>query len=147
MAKIIPITETLVLDHCWVCENSVNDFEEFEQHHILPKHLGGADGPTVTLCNGCHKKVHDSAEALYKGKQKLPFKEQGARERCLYLATIICRGRIAVESQGGFNKRFVYTSILSYEEHELLVSLAKYYGKSQKELIRFALNFLANKTF
>ncbi len=41
---------------CFFCgeENSV----VLEEHHIIPRSLGGENGPTVVLCANCHKKLH-----------------------------------------------------------------------------------------
>lgn len=142
-----PITETMLLDYCYVCQRRKDSMSGWEEHHIVPRHLGGSKGPTITLCGTCHTQTHDTANALYKGKTYLPFKDQHARERCLYLATVIVKARLSVEAQGNLNKRYVYTDVFTYQEHELLVKLGKHYSKGQKDLIRFALQFLAKHTF
>ncbi len=145
---VSPITSTLYLDHCWVCHVQRDGFTTFEEHHVVPCHLGGTNGPVVSLCDGCHTKVHDSATKLYRGVVNLPYREEDRRARCLYLAQVICRAQSALESQGNLNKKFKYSDTFSYEEHELLVSLQRYYGKkSQGELVRYALQMLAKQTF
>lgn len=148
MAQLKPITATLYLDHCWVCHTQRDPYTTFEEHHIVPSHLGGSKGPLVSLCEVCHSKVHTAAANLYKGITQLPYREEACRERCLYLAQVICRAQSALESQGNLNKKFKYSDTFSYEEHELVVSLQRYYGKkSQGELIRYALQMLAKSTF
>lgn len=131
---------------CWVCSKP-KDTLTFEDHHIVPQHLGGKNGPVVLLCGVCHTQVHNSAEALYKGNTHIPFRDAVQREKCLYLATVIVNARLAVEANGGLNKRFVFSTVFTYEEHETLVKLTKHYGMNQPKLIKYALEQLAKRTF
>ena len=57
-ARVPPITSTIVLPHCWVCHLPFEDECEIEHHHVIPSHLGGNLGPTVSLCEICHTKAH-----------------------------------------------------------------------------------------
>jgi len=145
---IQPIVQTLELDYCWVCDVPQKDYPEFEQHHIVPSHLGGNKGPTVTLCEICHTKAHKMAEKLWHSKEYSPYKIPLHHRRCVYLGTVICRARQDLELKGNLNKRYKYSDTFSYQEHELLVKLQTYYNKkSQGALIRFALERLASQTF
>ncbi len=142
------IASTLFLEYCWVCHVSRTDYSEFEQHHVVPSHLGGNLGPTVSLCEICHTKAHKMSEKLWFNKPYEPYKEESHLKRCTYLAVVICRARQQLECQSGFNKRFKYSDTFSYEEHELLIKLQRFYSlKSQGATIRFALNQLSQKTF
>jgi len=141
--NVKPISTTLFLDYCWVCEVSRNKYTEFEEHHVVPSHLGGNLGATVSLCDTCHTKAHKLSEKLWHGKEYHPFSDEQVFNRCLYLAVVICRARYSVEKSSGINKRYKYSDTFTYQEHELIKKLQRYYGsKSQKALIRFALEFL-----
>lgn len=85
----IVITETIEIDHCWVCSSP----EALEEHHLVPRAYGGLKGPTVTLCGTCHSVLH--AES-HKPKNARRFKRdriQGAK--LLYLSEVVFRARIA----------------------------------------------------
>ncbi|WYW02796.1 hypothetical protein Peetri_00208 [Pseudomonas phage vB_PpuM-Peetri] len=42
---------------CWVCPAVAG----LEDHHIIPRHCGGEDGPQVRLCGVCHTAIHNLA--------------------------------------------------------------------------------------
>ncbi len=131
-----------------MCRVARDQYTKFEEHHVVPCHLGGTNGPLVSLCEGCHTKVHDAASKLYKGDTHLPYREEDSRQRCHYLAQVICRAQLALEAQGNLNKKFKFSTSFTYEEHNLMVSLQRYYGKkSQGELVRYAILMLAKATF
>lgn len=64
----------MTLPHCWVCGKRFNDLKVNpgpamrEEHHIIPRAYGGADGPTVSLCDLHHTTLHKIAVALKAGK-------------------------------------------------------------------------------
>lgn len=144
-----PITETLLLDHCWVC--TVSKVEQnvlFEEHHVVPRSYGGENGPTVTLCEHCHGIAHKLAETLYKGGYpKPPYEVPDYRTRSLYLATVICNARLVLDNINDPNKRMVYSGFFTGEEHAKLKRLAKHYRMSQHKLIVYAIAQLHDRTF
>lgn len=147
-SKVPPITSTLFLEQCWVCSVYRTEYSEFEEHHVVPSHLGGNLGPTVSLCEICHTKAHKMAERLWWNKPYKPYSNPQHLERCVYLGVVICRARQQLEMQGGLNKRFKYSDTFSYEEHELLIALKNFYSlRSQGATIRYALKALAKQTF
>jgi hypothetical protein len=87
-------------DLCIFCDDSA-----MEQHHIVPKHLGGPEkGPLVPLCANHHGRLHYYTMKLLSGKtpEEIPFPESQARNNELFLllcqiiidATIIREGNL-----------------------------------------------------
>jgi hypothetical protein len=81
---------------CRVCRAVVPlTFEQ--QHHTIPRAAGGRDGPTVSLCAGCHHDLHRVADMLQHGRAGLASDsvslrfpdDRGARERLLTLARTV----------------------------------------------------------
>lgn len=149
-----PIKTTLILPFCWVCNAQRKDIDAsvapMEEHHIVPRSYGGADGPTVTICPACHTNAHTCGEALFKGNSTLVYKfysDQIKQDRCLYLAEVICRSKaLASKSE---NKRYVYSGFLKAETHKKLRDLVTFYGKkaSQQKIIVLAIEELHKKHF
>lgn len=139
----IPITQTLKLDYCWVCgiENA-----PYEEHHIVPRHCGGANGPTVTLCGGCHSTIHLLADQVKNGNPITNYKKQISRERSLYLATVIANSELLIQISPE-NKRFVYSGFFTGEVHTKLVRLTKFYKMSQHKVLVLALDELFKRNF
>ncbi len=42
---------------CELCEREV---KQTSKHHLVPKQKGGKYGPTVDLCQPCHKTIHNT---------------------------------------------------------------------------------------
>lgn len=117
---------------CWLCLVQASDpTKNFEDHHIVPRHLGGTNGPLVYLCSDCHTNVHACAEKLEKGKSYLPYKEHDCIKKCLYLAKVIADAAIMLK-QNPQNKIFVISGILDYKTHTKLVELTKYFGAKKR---------------
>jgi hypothetical protein len=145
--QVVPIVATLKLDHCWCCHVRGVAFEE---HHVVPRHLGGEHGPTVSLCGSCHTQMHTYALQLYRNTQKrtdpqqlFPARPQ-TQARFEYLADVIVRASIAIEGHAG--KKWKYATEFSDAEHNKLVSLAGIY-KSQDAAVHAALALLHAKHF
>jgi hypothetical protein len=51
----------MIHDHCVAC----NELNNLNQHHLIPKSLGGTDDETniITLCGKCHAIVHSVKKA------------------------------------------------------------------------------------
>lgn len=119
---------------CWLCDKSANDpTTTFEDHHILPKHLGGEKGPLVFLCSDCHTNVHKCAEKLLKGNKWIPYKNKVHIDKCLYLANVIVKATLLIESNSE-NKIYVYSGTFDYSTHEMLVALVKYFKNNKTKM-------------
>ena len=119
------ITESVKLDHCYVCLCSGDEGNKLHEHHVVPRAYGGADGPTVTICSSHHSGVHDAALACYPNKtskmnkwlERLPL-VRGAHERFFYLVSTIMRAR-AMMSKDVNKKGSVSTSLSAADNRKL----------------------------
>lgn len=83
----IVITQTIELDHCWVCPSC----EGLHQHHVVPTSYGGEHGPQVTLCGTHHTLIH--AMSLT-GKERWKFEGTVTQQLKLqYLTGVIALSR------------------------------------------------------
>lgn len=144
-----PITQTLRLEYCWVC---FSDFKKnnlnIEHHHVVPRSYGGEQGPTVSLCCDCHTSAHKAADSLYSsGNPVVPYKVVVSRERCLYLAQVICNSRNAMENLNSENKRVVYSGFWDGKTHAKIKRLAEYHKLTQPKLLKLAIEQLYKRTF
>lgn len=139
------ISDTIVLPYCWVCEGDVN----LHQHHVIPRNAGGTNGPTVTLCSGCHDGVHDLARILGpKAKLEvwLPrladyvstWTTQKRKIRAMYLARII-RNSEALSSSSP-NKTVKYSGNLSGPTSRKLKEVSNALNLSQENAIEYCIN-------
>lgn len=141
-----PITQTLKLDHCWVCEEKFSAQINVEHHHVVPRSYGGSNGPTVSLCGNCHTNLHKGAEKLFAGESPYyRYSDNAALERCLYLSTVVCNARLSVENSE--NKRYVYSGAFDGKTHDKLVRLSKHFKLPQRKLLKFAIDELYRRTF
>ena len=134
---------------CWLCSKPPDGITTFEDHHILPKHLGGTNGPLVYLCADCHTNVHKCATKLLKGLSYVPYSENSLKIKCLELAKVIVNGTIALE-KNPVNKIYVYSGIFDYATHNKLIELVKYLKTpnskiSQDSVIKLAIKELHAK--
>ena len=107
----------------------------FESHHTVPRHLGGANGPCVNLCGGCHQLVHNGALAVKAGRAIAENDHNWTtvnQQRFTYLVNVIVRAMIAAE--GKIGKQWKYQRTWLDEEHTKLVRLAKIYGSQDRAL-------------
>lgn len=130
------------LNNCWLCNAPNNGVITFEDHHIVPRHLGGTNGPLVFLCAHCHTNVHKTAEHWYTNKFVPIYKDVKKDVKLKYLAGVICKARQLVEKTEG--KQTVISGRLDYETHSNLKALAKYLGMSQHNTMKYAINKLYN---
>lgn len=119
------------LPYCWVCARVCSSYD---QHHVVPSHLGGSEGPTVTLCGDCHTTLHTYATQMYAKRVTLDLNLYAPRHRMRldYLADVIVRAMIQVEGVGG--KNWVYSRKWSDVQHAQLVRLAHIYGSQDKAI-------------
>lgn len=138
------VIQTGVQEQCAVC---LIANVPYELHHIIPRHLGGSNGPVVNLCGGCHQLIHNSAVAMYKGLvlPNLDPKWGGDTQfKFKFLVNVIVRAMVAAEGQQG--KAWKYQTTFSDETHTKLVRLAKRYG-SQDKAIKLAIDKLHQSQF
>lgn len=84
--------QSIVLKHCWCCPATTG----LHQHHVIPQAYGGVDGPTVTVCGGCHTTVHTAAlKAPHQWTALIPTANQ---DKFLQLIQIIYRARMATKN-------------------------------------------------
>jgi hypothetical protein len=86
--------KTLKLDHCWICKRKLGDSGGDpsmvrNEHHVIPRAFGGADGPTVSLCSAHHDLMHKIGDRLIAGKPhfELLTKDPEIDYRMLWLAS------------------------------------------------------------
>ena len=107
---------------------------ELEEHHLVPRALGGSKGPTVALCPTCHSLVHKTAKQP-SALDAAPNDE--ARKAIKYMALIIRRAEKAV--QGDPNRTALITDRLPATLSRKLSNLASVWGVSRKDAVRMAI--------
>ena len=131
------IKESLILDHCWVC----GSIESKHDHHVIPRCYGGNNGPTVTVCANHHNLIHALALKTPDVAEGLILQEINP-ERVRYLVACI---RMAASLAKGSVKPIQLSIKLSLEASNILRSLGKALGKSQKDIVELALAELSRK--
>ena len=120
---------------CWVCGSTPGE-GKLDCHHMVPRALGGEEGPTVWLCQPCHRRVH---EAGY-GRGVEPSGCALSDSRCSILGGTIMEAARVVKDDP--NKSVVFTDRFPAETRKQLRELAKATGKTQKEVVRMALAYM-----
>jgi hypothetical protein len=109
--------------NCYIC----GDKYGLHTHHIIPRAYGGTNGPTVTLCGGCHTLIHSIA--VHKNKEERNRMMQGHSERqkikIIELVDIIRRARI---SSRQFKRPMTLQLILDAETATMLRQLKRMLG-------------------
>lgn len=152
IATAVVITETLVLDHCWVCEKSLPGNTPREEHHPLPQHAIGSvkSNPTVTICLDDHQLVHDAIKKTRKDPGALisfliPGRDQ-RNARFVYLVQVAQRAEALTANDP--NKRFVFTGFLSGDTHRKMVQVQRSWNvASQEKLIERLIQMAHAQTF
>ncbi len=128
---------------CWLCDKpSDNPSVSFEDHHIIPRHLGGENGPLVLLCADCHTNVHSCATSLIKkGEPLFIYELQLQQERCVELASIIFKVYKSLEATGRLHefKKTKLQITLNPRINKKLKQLAKSLGFSQDKAVQYAI--------
>lgn len=152
-----PITRTLKLPYCWVCEGRfVQDGGEDasllkNEHHVIPRACGGTSGPTVTLCSAHHDLLHALAVAVEQGadlkQNELTF---GLPDdwcmRLEYLAHVVYTAEKA--TQNNPNRRFLLTVELPPVYRNRVRLLQRSLGNpSYEKLLRALIDAEYNKRF
>lgn len=117
----------------------------FEEHHTVPRHLGGNESPLVNLCGGCHQLVHNTATAILANRPtEIPHNPTVKMSVLKYLVNVVVNA--ALRASGETGKNWTYSRTFSDQQHTKLVRLAKHYG-SQDKAIDLALDMLYQSTF
>lgn len=142
------------LDYCWVCENqlmdgSVGSADHLrEEHHIIPKAYGGADGPTVSLCASHHSLLHLIAVKILSQQDidgLISGILQGPKDRLLYLATrVVVAARLTEDDP---NKRVAIHVSVSRSLNTEIARLAQFKNSSKEDLIIDLLKKEINRCF
>ncbi|QDH83480.1 endonuclease [Achromobacter phage Motura] len=150
------IFATITLPHCWVCGARFNDLPDNpgsamrEEHHVVPRAAGGADGPTVSLCETHHQMLHKVSAGKEPRRylfhpliQALPSKEQ--QQKVVYLATV-AHNAFAATKDDPNKKRRVEVG-LDAQTQQMLDQLRAIYKKGNEALLKHALAELHKRHF
>lgn len=143
--------KSIIQDHCWICgrrfitaqpPGNANE----ERHHVLPRALGGEDGPLVSLCDSCHAKVHKLSYHPMKAQELTHSYSPDAVRKLRYLSGIIYRAKALLDQDP--NKLLPITFKINKEEAKKLDRLKSVLGlKSRSAVYSAALNFLYRQHF
>ena len=128
---------------CWVCGMRGTD-EKLDSHHMVPRALGGGEGPMVCLCQPCHRKTHE----LGKGADDVegwPPSHPVARKRLEILAEVVKKAASMTDKDP--NKSLVFMDRFPANTAKMLKMLAKGTGMSQKNVVRAAIGALFARQF
>jgi hypothetical protein len=147
--------ESINLPHCWVCEqrfvNSVPPGPMLrEDHHIIPRKAGGEDGPTVSICDTHHAKLHKIANHLASKKPYFYLLAGETPERQKKILWLASQAYNAFEStKGDPNKQVSVLFLLDARHKEMIDRLKKVYPqfKSREAVLTLALESLYRKHF
>lgn len=144
----LAITATIDQPTCWVCGKLF--FPEGpdpsvirNDHHVIPRALGGADGPTVPLCSADHDLLHLVAQKVVSCKMQeahalLNRVPPAQRERISYLASRIVIAYNTFNDDP--NKPKLITLRLSGQLSERLDKLASFFSCSRERTLIRLLN-------
>jgi hypothetical protein len=153
MSKPSSHPSSIILDHCWVCQAKFlgsGGTEPKEEHHIIPRAYGGSDGPTVSVCDSHHHKLHDIALKLKSNKpffEALKGESQEAIKKLLYLANAVYNAELATRNDP--NKAASAMLLLNARHKSMIDTLKKIYpqAKSREAILLVALETLHAKHF
>lgn len=149
------MVKSMFLPHCWVCERRFVDSNPpgtvtRNDHHIVPRAAGGADGPQVSLCSDHHDALHKIALRIAAKKPyfDLISNETDEQKRKLYwLATVVSNSFAAVKNDP--NKKTSALIELDRRQQDMISQLMRVYpqAKSREALLALALEALFLKHF
>ena len=150
-----PALKSITLDHCWVCLQRFTDVHPpgpmlRHEHHMVPRAYGGADGPTISLCDSHHNALHKVAICLINKKPYFTH-TQGAtdeqKSKLLYLANIVFNAELKARNDPN---KLASAMVSLDQKHKLMIDrLQKVYPKarSREKLLLLALEVLHAKHF
>jgi hypothetical protein len=145
------------LPHCWVCHTRFTDSvppgpANKEVHHVIPRKAGGTDGPTFTICDLHHARLHKIADRLG-SKKKRPYHDLLVGEtpettrRLMWLAVQAYNAFALVKDDP--NRKIMLMMGLSNQQQQMIESLKRVYPtlKSREAIVDLALRTLYAKHF
>lgn len=151
------VIKSIVLPHCWVCHDRFTDSNppgpaNKEVHHIIPRKAGGADGPTVTICDRHHAILHKIALRL-SSKRKRPYHDlligetPETTQRVMWLAIQAYNAFELVKNDP--NRKIMLIMGLSNDQQLMFDRLKRVYPtlKSRESIVDLALRALYAKHF
>jgi len=130
---------SIVLDHCWICNARFvgnGGTAHREDHHIFPRAYGGVDGPTVTICDTHHSKVHPIAECLINEKPYFQWTKGEHVDRIpklMYLATRIHQMHLLIKNDP--NKATSVALTLTAANQKMIDALKPVLGVRSREAV------------
>lgn len=129
--------KSICLEHCWVCSVRFRDVvppgpAHREEHHIIPRAYGGADGPTVSLCDAHHTLLHKVAVALINDKSTFTLLRTEPREnhmKVMWLASRVVNAHLATKNDP--NKAASVMLTLNLKHRTMVDRLKKVYPKAR----------------
>jgi hypothetical protein len=145
--------KTLLLQTCYVNECvfvEQGGTEVRHEHHLVPRAYGGVDGPTVTLCNTHHEKLHRIAERLIHKKpyfEYLKGERASAQHKLLYMATVVRNAYLQAKNDP--NKLAAVHMTLNRDQKLMIDKLKAIYpkAKSRESILAIALQNLYNRHY
>jgi hypothetical protein len=147
--------DSITLPFCWVCGVRFTDSlppgpANKEVHHIIPRAAGGSDGPTVTICETHHGKLHKIANCMSSGKPHFSFVSDETPEQKQKLYWLASRVFNAFQlTDDDPNKQVMVIMNLDRKQQLMIDRLRKVYPKARgrEALLAFALDSLYSKHF
>lgn len=159
------VSETLVLDHCWVS----GEKQGLHEHHVVPRSYGGTNGPTVTVCATIHNLIHTVASSFYKeilskGPSIIPLvmnyntqyesnanakgllKYQEEINKLCYLIYTIVKAR-ALSSKLNKNKTVTFSTLFDSQTSKKLKRLCKSTGYTQDNMVKACIDSVYQTRF
>ena len=96
--------QSISLPHCWICSArfiEAGGTEQCHHHHVIPQAFGGTDGPTVSLCDSHHNKLHRIAICLKSEKSYFSVitgEDSAHVQKLLYLANAVHNAELATRN-------------------------------------------------
>jgi hypothetical protein len=147
--------ESIKLPYCWVCEVRFVDSIPpgpmlREEHHVIPRKAGGEDGPTVSICDTHHTKLHKIALRLASKKQYFEFlvgESAPRQKKLLWLASQVYNAFELTKNDP--NKQVSVLFVLDAQHKAMIDKLKKVYPalKSREAILDLALSNLYRKHF
>lgn len=147
--------KSIFCDSCWICGVRFRDSNPpgpavMERHHIIPRAAGGADGPTVDICESHHQILHKIALRLSSKKPYLDLignETPEQRKKLYFLATRVYNAFQATKDDP--NKKVAAIVELDRKQQDQITQLMNIYPqcKSREAVLALALEVLFNKHF
>jgi hypothetical protein len=145
--------QSIAWDRCWVCETRFVESggtEQCHHHHVIPQAFGGTDGPTVSLCDSDHNRLHRIAVCLKGGKPYFTLitgEKPEAIKKLLYLANAVYNAELATRNDPN---KAASAMVTLNARHKAMIDKLKSINpklKSREAVLLCALESLYSKHF